>query len=81
MTRRPGALPGRISGDPATQATRLRRQRQQDATATGSRLGAGLEEDGRGRLGIHKLPRLDPTAPDFNEQLVNHLIDRGLMER
>ena len=81
MTRRPGALPGRIAGDAATQSVRLRRQRQKDAVQTGGRLGAGLSEDASGRLRVNQIPRLDPSAADFNEQLVKRLIDAGLMEK
>lgn len=81
MTRRPGALSGRIAGDPQTQAVRVRRNRQRDALNTGSRAGAGITEDIQGRLAVNQLDRISPHDPDFNEKLVQQLIANGLMKR
>lgn len=80
MKRRPGAIGGQQSGDPKIQGLRSRRHAQRAAAGTGKNLGPGLEEDGRGRLGVRQIPSLDPNSPTFTADLVRALQESGIME-
>jgi len=81
MTRRPGALAGRIAGDPETQKTRSRRQQQKRAFQSGDNLGRGLKLDALGRFSLNEMSRLDPADPAVIPKLIQLLIENGYMEK
>lgn len=80
MTRKPGALGGRVAGDPEMQARRGRRIQQKQTLKSGDQLGAGLKEDERGRMAVDSMTYLDPMDPEFRMKLIALLREHGFME-
>lgn len=79
MTRKPGAMGGRIVGPHSD--LRARRAQQRASRSTGDNFGGGLELDDQGRMRVRPMPRIDDTDPDALSKLLAYLREYGFMER